>query len=154
MLLLKAKEMKCAVPGSSRDTEARGGTRAGTSKEQYKCGLLREWLLFTEEQLLRDFCCGRKADMIQPKKQVCAAPFQVLWTEMGILLLQGKVPYGCGVIYLEQYALKLDWPSWHAMAWVICSSTGRRGEWQCYILWLYGRQQEASWRKGGGGGRV
>ena len=78
MLLLKAKEMKCAVPCSSGEAEAAGGTRASTGKEQYKCGLLREWLLLTKEQLLLNVCCGRKADMIQSKKQVCTAPYQVL----------------------------------------------------------------------------
>lgn len=31
--------------------------------------------LLTKEQLLLDFCCGRRADLFQPKKQVRTTPF-------------------------------------------------------------------------------
>lgn len=41
--------MKCAVSFSSGEAEV----RAGTGKERYKCGLLREWFLLTKEQLVR-----------------------------------------------------------------------------------------------------
>lgn len=62
--------MLCHVPPERQKQEEEQGPAEIKSNTK--------WLLLTKELLLLDFCRGRRADMIQPKKRVCTAPFQVL----------------------------------------------------------------------------